>query len=265
MSNKSMGEIISTLRRQRGMTQKELADLLNITDKAVSKWERDIAYPDTQTIPKLAKILDISVEDLMNAKLVPVDGQKRSAYLIDITKGAHYAIYLMAMGIVLGMGAVTNVRSVPALSVHINFSNIINFLDIAGLTFILIVCLIALLCTRSVCPLKDAFVYMFIKGEYTADQCESCLLAVKTTMLSAFAAGFIMFLISVVNVLKSMDLSGGVSMLGVDLSKGLITPIYSLVIAFILLPVYVELKRGLSQTADSKQEIAARAKNKKAG
>lgn len=84
-------------------------------------------------------------------------------------------------------------------------------------------------------------------------------------MLSAFAAGFIMFLISVVNVLKSMDLSGEVSMLGVDLSKGLITPIYSLVIAFILLPVYVELKRGLSQTADSKQEIAARAKNKKAG
>ena len=41
--------------------------MLNITDKAVSKWERNIAYPDTQTIPKLAEILDISVEDLMNA------------------------------------------------------------------------------------------------------------------------------------------------------------------------------------------------------
>ena len=121
-----MGEIVSTLRREKGMTQKELADLLNITDKAVSKWERDIAYPDTQTIPKLAKILDISVEDLMNAKLVPLDEQKRSDYLIDITKGIYYAIYLIAMGIALVMGAVTNVRSVPALSVHINFSNIIN-------------------------------------------------------------------------------------------------------------------------------------------
>jgi len=82
-------------------------------------------------------------------------------------------------------------------------------------------------------------------------------------MLSAFVAGFIMFLISVVNVLKSMDLSGGYSMIGVQLSVGLLTPIYSLVIAFILLPVYVELKRGLSQKADSKQDTSVRAKNKK--
>ena len=44
MTNRSMGEIISTLRKEKGMTQKQLADLLNITnitDKAVSKWERD--------------------------------------------------------------------------------------------------------------------------------------------------------------------------------------------------------------------------------
>ena len=68
MTNRSMGEIISTLRKEKGMTQKQLADLLNITDKAVSKWERDIAWPDTQTIPKLAEILGVSVEELMNAK-----------------------------------------------------------------------------------------------------------------------------------------------------------------------------------------------------
>ena len=68
MTNKSMGEIISTFRKEKGMTQKELADMLNITDKAVSKWERDISYPDTQTIPKLAEIFDVSIEELMNAK-----------------------------------------------------------------------------------------------------------------------------------------------------------------------------------------------------
>ena len=61
-----------------------------------------------------------------------------------------------------------------------------------------------------------------------------------------------MFLISVVNVLKGLNLDGGVSMLGADLAKGLITPIYSLVIAFILLPVYVELKRSLSRKTDTK-------------
>lgn len=83
MAYKSMGETISTLRKEKGMTQKDLADMLNITDKAVSKWERNIAFPDTATIPKVAEILGISVEELMNAKSIPETGHKGASYLID--------------------------------------------------------------------------------------------------------------------------------------------------------------------------------------
>ncbi len=72
MVSKSMGETISTLRKEKGLTQKELADQLNITDKAVSKWERDAACPDTQLIPKLAEIFGVSIEELMNAKSAAV-------------------------------------------------------------------------------------------------------------------------------------------------------------------------------------------------
>ena len=43
MANKSMGEIISTLRKEKGMTQKQLAELLCISDKTVSKWERGVS------------------------------------------------------------------------------------------------------------------------------------------------------------------------------------------------------------------------------
>ena len=95
MEHKSMGQIISTLRREKGMTQKEIADRLNITDKAVSKWERDLAYPDTQTIPKLAEILGISVEELLNAKSAPTAGHKGAAYLMETILKA----IPMAMGI----------------------------------------------------------------------------------------------------------------------------------------------------------------------
>lgn len=84
MAYKSMGEIISTLRREKGMTQKDIADKLGITDKAVSKWERDIAFPDTATIPKLAEILEINVEELMQAKAVPINGHKGAGYLLNI-------------------------------------------------------------------------------------------------------------------------------------------------------------------------------------
>ncbi len=79
-----MGEILSTLRREKGMTQRELADMLNITDKAVSKWERDIACPDTQTIPKLAEIFGVSVEELIHAKAAPITRQKGTGSFVDI-------------------------------------------------------------------------------------------------------------------------------------------------------------------------------------
>ena len=84
MNNQSMGDMISTLRKEKGMTQKDLADRLSITDKAVSKWERNLAFPDTATIPGLAEILGISVEELMNAKFIPETGHKGASFLINI-------------------------------------------------------------------------------------------------------------------------------------------------------------------------------------
>ena len=84
MANRTMGEMIATLRREKGMTQKELAELLNITDKAVSKWERDLSFPDTQTIPKLAEIFSVSVEELLQVKAAPTQGHKGAGYLVDL-------------------------------------------------------------------------------------------------------------------------------------------------------------------------------------
>ena len=65
---KSIGETIAYLRKENGMTQNELAEKMNVTDKAVSKWERDLSCPDINTISKLADILDVSVEELLKAK-----------------------------------------------------------------------------------------------------------------------------------------------------------------------------------------------------
>lgn len=72
MEYKSMGQLIQTLRKEKGLTQKQLAEMLNITDKAVSKWERDVACPDTATLPRLAEILGIPVDSLLSAKTTAI-------------------------------------------------------------------------------------------------------------------------------------------------------------------------------------------------
>lgn len=65
---KTLGTMISSLRKDKGMTQLELAEIMGVTDKAISKWERDLSCPDINSIPKLAEILEISVDDLMQGK-----------------------------------------------------------------------------------------------------------------------------------------------------------------------------------------------------
>jgi len=68
MKKQTPGMMISSLRKERGMTQLELAEKMGVTDKAVSKWERDLSFPDINSIPKLAEIFEISVDELMQGK-----------------------------------------------------------------------------------------------------------------------------------------------------------------------------------------------------
>jgi len=100
MSNKTFGEMISSLRRKKNMTQNDLADKMNVTDKAVSKWERNLSCPDINSIPKLAEILGVSVEKLLNAQT-----KQENSKVEDI-------INIALIGVSLAMGICIVVTSV---------------------------------------------------------------------------------------------------------------------------------------------------------
>jgi transcriptional regulator with XRE-family HTH domain len=68
MDSKKIGNFIGELRKEKGMTQKELADRLNVTDKAVSKWERGAGYPEITIIPQLADLLGVSSGELLQGE-----------------------------------------------------------------------------------------------------------------------------------------------------------------------------------------------------
>ena len=96
---KTLGMMISSLRKEKGMTQLELAEKMGVTDKAVSKWERDLSYPDLNSIPKLAEIFDVSVEDLMQNRLESQREEKK-----DITPLVH--MILKAIALAMGVSVV---------------------------------------------------------------------------------------------------------------------------------------------------------------
>ncbi|MEF9951040.1 MAG: helix-turn-helix domain-containing protein [Clostridium sp.] len=68
MDNTRIGKLIYKLRKEKNMTQKSLADLMNISDKAISKWERGLGCPDISLLPQLCSILDISIESILQGE-----------------------------------------------------------------------------------------------------------------------------------------------------------------------------------------------------
>lgn len=68
MDQIKMGKFIKELRQEKGLTQKEIGDKLNITDNSISKWERGINAPDIYLLAPLSKILGVSINELLNGK-----------------------------------------------------------------------------------------------------------------------------------------------------------------------------------------------------
>lgn len=100
MKEQTMGAAIAALRKEKGMTQLELAEQMGVTDKAVSKWERDLSCPDVASLPKLAQILGVTVDELMHHSRMP---QKKEPNAL---------VPLICRGIALAMGVAVVVLSV---------------------------------------------------------------------------------------------------------------------------------------------------------
>ena len=66
MNEMQVGQTIAALRKAKGMTQKDLAQQLHVTDKAVSKWERGINFPELSLMEPLATVLDTTVIHLLS-------------------------------------------------------------------------------------------------------------------------------------------------------------------------------------------------------
>ena len=78
MDQEKIGKFIQEKRKEQNLTQSDLAEKLNITDRAISKWENGNCLPDAGTMPELCKILNISINDLFSGEIVDMkDNEKK--------------------------------------------------------------------------------------------------------------------------------------------------------------------------------------------
>ena len=88
MNQIKIGRFIAECRKQKNLTQLQLAKKLGITDKAISKWERGIAMPDSSIMLELCDILDITVNELLNGEKISMENneQKNEQLLLEMAK-----------------------------------------------------------------------------------------------------------------------------------------------------------------------------------
>ena len=87
MNQIKIGRFIAACRKKANLTQMQLAEKLGITDKAISKWERGVAMPDTSIMLELCDILCISVNELLSGEKTNMDNnQKNEQLLLDMAK-----------------------------------------------------------------------------------------------------------------------------------------------------------------------------------
>ena len=88
MDQLKIGKFIAECRKQKSLTQMQLSEKLGITDKAISKWERGIAMPDTSIMLELCEILGISVNELLNGEKIIMENNdnKKEQLLLDMAK-----------------------------------------------------------------------------------------------------------------------------------------------------------------------------------
>ena len=73
MDCRKVGNLLFTLRKERNMTQKEVADAMNISDKTISKWERGLGLPDVSLLGELSEIFHVNIEKILSGNLDPND------------------------------------------------------------------------------------------------------------------------------------------------------------------------------------------------
>lgn len=110
MSENTMGSFLAALRKAKGMTQRQLAEKLNVSDKAVSRWERDECAPDLSVIPVLAELYGVTCEEIIRGQRLDREkpepraeekSQKRLVYLLKKMEAEHKIRSLISLGIAL--------------------------------------------------------------------------------------------------------------------------------------------------------------------
>lgn len=237
-----IGTFIAEKRKQKGLTQQELADMLHLSNRTISKWECGKGIPDSAIMVELCQTLGISVNELLAGEQLSNDNYKTKAdeNLIALIKEPDVK---QRKAILSFLGSVFVELLIFSFVVFCGYLNIMSgaqvadYMDVpAFLTVLGSVCIV-LVATGLYRDFFNAWrISMWSVEDSTKEEVNRALSAVRIAVWSALFAGTVLTVISAVNTLVNVT-PGNAGALFVALAVGLLGLLYALIISLLLLPI----------------------------
>lgn len=216
----NIGQFIQELRKEKHMTQKELADIVGVSDKTISKWEHGNSVPDTSILLLLCQTLDISVNELLSCKRLLNEEYSSEAevnmvrLLKEKQEKGYRSTLLCFAGLVL---AIISFGFWYLINFGVDSGMIKHFIDIPSLLFLLLVCVAVVL----------------VSGVRTA---LGTLKLIQKTLIPTGIFGFLVTLLLIMIKIDSLNL------LGPNLAVAIVVLLYAVFGYLILIPIISRLE-----------------------
>ena len=275
LEQEKIGKYIAEKRKGIGLTQKELAERVGLTDKAVSKWERGKSIPDHDVIARLCEVLNISVNEFLSGEDIVSENYSEKAEenmisLIKDKKNSRYE-FLISM-VMLICGILFVLLDMYSMSHMINDDSVlVHFVDFPSLLFVAGVTAVLLVVTGMGMDFIHAFANVFgiskkhignvesdepiQTTDMPTNEMNTCtkdhnvydieltheLMSLKLAAVANILAGIIHFVSGIIILFPNYDNAPDIKFWSI-LSIHLLSVWYALVLDIILVPIYFKLR-----------------------
>ena len=244
------GAFITELRKEKGYTQKQLADEIGVSDKAVSRWETGRGLPDTSVMPQLCEALSISLNELLAGERLTGDAYtgKAEEIMVDLMKKTEDYELEKKKG---RRGFIIGIVLLIAFFFFLLFSMMGNalrtlayFLDAPSLIFVVLMLYIALFAGGYVKDFHLAFATIIGRKRISEDELEekvekmdyALTFAMKAVLMGSLFTAFVAVVVILGQVRE-------LSLLGPNLAVAILTPTYALFLSLILMIMRARIHR----------------------
>ncbi len=237
LDQEKIGKFVADRRKNKSMTQKQLAEQLGVSDKAVSKWETGRSMPDNSILMDLCEILEINVNELLSGEKLSDDNYHGRAEenIVRLMEQSESDRKREKNALAVGVFGTVALGVALAGIICMVSGDFVWYLDIPSLMVILPITVIVLLTSGL---LKDFFVgfaiCLRVHKQVDEVNLRRAVAANKLVMIVVPVTGIITFLVTVISIIGNVDNKESI---GPNLAVSFLTVLYSLIFDLMLLPV----------------------------